>query len=114
MRGAAAGARPGHAARGHLQREGGEARHQGARAHQAAPQGENLMNTFKNILSLHLKLWKSTGDSRENKLAHFSVQLRGQAAGAARQLSEAAAGELHDQDGDPRPRLHEEPGAGEL
>ena len=55
VRGAAAGARPGHAARGHLQREGGEARHQGARAHQAAPQGEpggtivieNLMNTFK-------------------------------------------------------------------
>ena len=40
VRGAAAGARPGHAARGYLQREGGEARHQGARAHQAAPQGE--------------------------------------------------------------------------
>ena len=40
VRGPAAGARPGHAARGHLQREGGEARHQGAGAHQAAPQGE--------------------------------------------------------------------------
>ena len=40
VRGAAARARPGHAARGYLQREGGEARHQGARAHQAAPQGE--------------------------------------------------------------------------
>ena len=40
VRGPAAGAGAGHALCWHLQREAGQGRHQGGRAHQAAPQGK--------------------------------------------------------------------------
>ena len=66
MRGPAAGAGPGHALRGRVQREAGEGRHQGGRAHQAAPQGEQYKiqrQTWTMLFKVNLLLIKLT--SRE-------------------------------------------------
>ena len=65
VRGPAAGAGPGHALRGRVQREAGEGRHQGGRAHQAAPQGEQKIQkqTWTMLFKVNLLLIKLT--SRE-------------------------------------------------
>ena len=88
VRGAAAGARPGHAARGHLQREGGEARHQGARAHQAAPQGEQetekpteKMLFEVNLLQMIIKLTSQEVINITTNSACFSLILSANSSG---------------------------------
>ena len=88
VRGQAAGAGPGHALRGHLQREARQGRHQGGRAHQAAPQGEQQtekpmekMLFEVNLLQMIIKLTSREVINITTNSACFSLILSANSSG---------------------------------